>query len=538
MTGVVREPCPSCGSSDNLARYPDGHAYCFTDDCKHYEPAADGEALAAPKRPPSDKWIYGEFRRLEKRKLTEETCRKFGYSVGEKKGRTVQLAEYRGPSGVVGQKVRTKDKEFWWNFADGYKKAPLFGQHLWPTGGRRLVITEGEIDAMSVSQAQDNRWPVVSVPNGAGGAEETVLQELEWIESYDVVVFAFDMDDPGQSAAKKCAALLSPGKARIANLPLKDANECLVAGKQKALIDALWQAKQYLPDGVVDLNELLEEALKPIQRGRPWPFPSLTAKTYGRRTGEVYGLGAGSGCGKSTTFKQIAAHILETEPGSKVAGIFLEEDPKHTLRTLGGMLIGARTHVPDVEFDEEALRRCLTDTVIPRLHLFNYFGAADWDKIKSTIRYYAHLGCRDIFLDHLTALAASVDDRDERRGIDRIMADLASLAKHLDVCIYFVSHLTTPEGKPHEEGGRVHAKHFRGSRAIAYWSHFLFALERDTQDPESTTVFRCLKDRYTGDANGLTFGLEYDLVTGRYSECELPDDETDEKWRPETTGDF
>ena len=29
------EPCPSCGSKDNLARYDDMHAYCFP--CNYYE---------------------------------------------------------------------------------------------------------------------------------------------------------------------------------------------------------------------------------------------------------------------------------------------------------------------------------------------------------------------------------------------------------------------------------------------------------------------------------------------------------------------
>ena len=39
---VQHEPCPACGSKDNLARYSDGHGYCFG--CKHYE-NGDGQAL-------------------------------------------------------------------------------------------------------------------------------------------------------------------------------------------------------------------------------------------------------------------------------------------------------------------------------------------------------------------------------------------------------------------------------------------------------------------------------------------------------------
>jgi hypothetical protein len=31
-----------------------------------------------------------------------------------------------------------------------------------------------------------------------------------------------------------------------------------------------------------------------------------------------------------------------------------------------------------------------------------------------------------------------------------------------------------------------------------------------------------LKDRYTGQSTGLTFGLTYDIETGILSECELP----------------
>jgi twinkle protein len=54
------------------------------------------------------------------------------------------------------------------------------------------------------------------------------------------------------------------------------------------------------------------------------------------------------------------------------------------------------------------------------------------------------------------------------------MKEMAALANELQIIILFVSHLTTPEGKPHEEGGRVTIRHFKGSRAIGFWSHFMF----------------------------------------------------------------
>ena len=159
------------------------------------------------------------------------------------------------------------------------------------------------------------------------------------------------------------------------------------------------------------------------------------------------------------------------------------------------------------------------------MFLYDHFGSMSFDVIKQKIRYMVRaLGVRDIFLDHLTALAAAIDT-DERKAIDAIMAELSSLCQELECTIYYVSHLTTPEGKAHEEGGRVLEKQFRGSRSIAYWSHFLFGIERDKQDEDGVTLFRVLKDRYTGDAAGLRFGLRYSTVTGLLEECPLPEDD-------------
>ena len=107
-----------------------------------------------------------------------------------------------------------------------------------------LVITEGELDALSVSQLQGNKWPVVSVPNGAQGAKRDIAKQIEWVEKFDRVVLMFDQDEHGREASEEVATLLSPGKAYIATLPLKDANECLVEGKGAAVIDAMWGAKQ------------------------------------------------------------------------------------------------------------------------------------------------------------------------------------------------------------------------------------------------------------------------------------------------------
>jgi twinkle protein len=532
------EPCPNCGSDDNLARYSDGHGFCFG--CGHYEhpkkEATVEETEETPRKRNKKALVQGEVRALAKRCITEETCQKWRYHFGTFNGKPVQIANYCDEHGaIVAQKLRFANKDFL--FQGEPKKAGLYGQWLWRDNGKMVVITEGEIDALSVSQLQGNKWPVVSVPNGAQGAAKSIAKSIEWLEHFEKVVFLFDDDEPGREAAQECATLLTPGRAFIGRIDgYKDANEALQAGAGAKVIDAIWGAKAYRPDGVVMIEELFEHAFEPVVTGLPWPWECLTEKTYGIRLKEMYAFGGGVGCGKSDVFNEIAVHLIQH--GHKVGMLKFEEPPNHSTRLLAGKYLSKRLHVPGIEMTPEE-RDAVTKALNGNVAMFDHFGAMDYDTVKERIRYMVvSLGIQHIFLDHLTALAASLDG-DERRGIDKMMADLSALTQQLNFTLYFVSHLTTPEGKPHEEGGRVLEKHFRGSRSIAQWSHYMFGIERNKQDPSSPTTFRVLKDRYTGDANGLTFGLRYDRDTGRLHPCELPVEGEEHGFdKPETDGEF
>lgn len=462
------------------------------------------------------------YREIGARGLTEETCRKFGYAIGEmvhpKTGKTqsVQVANYRDKDNiVVAQKIRFADKEM--KFLNGKSNGPLFGMHLWKKGGKRLVITEGEIDAMSISQVQNNTWPVVSIPNGATAASKSISANIEFVESFDEVVFCFDMDEPGRKAASECAALLDPGRAFVCSLPLKDANEMLQAGKVKELRDAVWQAKEFRPDGVLRVADLLDRALKPVEWGDPWFDKRLTKLTYGRRLGELYALGAGTGVGKTDWFTQQITYDIN-ELGHSCGLFLLEQDPAETVKRIAGKIAGKRFHIPDGGWTVDELKTTVEAmNNDDRLFIYDNFGATDWKVIRTTIKFLAlSNGVKHFYLDHLTALAAAEDK--EREALERIMSEMAMLAKELQVIIHFVSHLATPDGKPHEEGGRVMIRHFKGSRSIGFWSHFMFGMERDQQaEDESerhTTTFRCLKDRYTGQSVGSTLYLRYNENTG------------------------
>lgn len=535
---VRKEPCPECGSRDNLARYSDGHAFCFGQGCGHYEPPTDDVHGGAPQtsRKRMD-MLPGELTAIPTRNLTRETCEKFNYRVGAYKDGKAHLANYYDESGrVVAQKVRYKQGEKKaFTFLGDPRSAALFGQQLFRDGGKMLVVTEGEIDAMSVYQAMGSKWPVVSIPNGAGGARRDLAKHVGWLDRFESVVLCFDMDDPGRGAVEECATLLSPGKIKVAQLPLKDANEMVKANRSAELARCIWDAKTFRPDGIRSVSDLKARAMTPASYGLPWPWRTLTERSHGIQRSYVYSWGAGVGSGKTTLMKQIMLTAMRpdliedhgglgiTMPKPRPVGtIFFEENPAKTLRSLAGMALGKRLNVPGVTVEDSELESMI-DSFEDFFFPLDTFGAKDWDTIKSHVLYLIQgLGVLDIWVDPLTALVAHADD--ERRELDSVMADISGIAETHGATIHLVSHLTTPTGTPHEEGGRVLEKHFTGSRAIARWSHGMIGLERDKQDPSGVTTVRFLKDREYGEV-GPFMGVNFDRETGRMIEVPLPSDD-------------
>lgn len=546
---VGKESCPDCGSSDNLIRYDDGHAYCFSPGCGRYEPA-DGEERPSYSRPKARMdLIPGEVTNLPNRGLTRETCERYGYQVGRlSDGTPVHLAPYKSRDGsVVAQKVRPADKDRMFVAGDG-QHGRLFGQHLLRAdGGKMVVVTEGEIDALSASQALGNRWPVVSIPSGAGNAARDLAPHIAELERYDAVVLSFDMDEPGRIAVEEAARLFTPGKVRVAHLPdgVKDANDLVKANRGKELVDAIWGASAWTPDVLNELDDaLIEEAAEDQPWGLPWPWVTMTKATYGIQRSALYTWGAGTGSGKTTLMKQLVMTAIRPDLGEdhssflpmpaprKVATILYEEPVKRTLKTLAGMVMGQRIHVPGTVYDKDQAREVMR-AIRPYLKSISLKGARDWETVKATIRYLAvSEDIRDFVIDPMTALTAG--DEKERSTLDGIMSELAGLAEDLDITIHLVFHLATPDGTSHEDGGRVQEKHFRGSRAVAFWSHYLLGVERNKQDPESPTVIRGLKDRLTGDAVGPFIALTYDRETGLMVEVPLPDGDGPSLFKDET----
>ncbi len=569
---VGREACPKCrengrdNSGDNLARYSNGGAYCFS--CEYYE-RGEGSAVVEPS-PSAFKVYRGAIKSLDHRKIDTKPCRVFGYQTADIRGKDIEIANYFKDGTLVAQHMRGPDKTFHW--VGSPRGCELFGQHLWGNGGKKIVITEGEIDALTVAQMQDCKWPVVSLPNGAAGAVRDIKSNLEFVSSFNEVILMFDTDEPGQAAAKAVCDILPPGKAKIASLPYKDANECLTKGSSRSIIDAIWQAKVYSPDEILHVSSIVDRS-EEINTSKVWPFPfrSLTKFLTGQRASEITLYASGTGSGKSTFLREIAHDHLKA--GRSVGMIMLEESPEETMDDMISLILNKPVRKirssrmmnqlletmgePTIDMDiiddltDEEYAKAKTDLGATGLYIYDHLGNNAMANLMARMEYMAvSLGVDVIMLDHITAAAAGLMNTagkdieggaSERLIIDAMMRDMRALAVRTGVHIDVVSQLKKTD-KAFEEGSRITMQDLRGSGALASVPNTVVALERDRQNPDNrvanTTTVRVLKNRLDGRA-GIASAIFYNHDTGRMEETEFVVEEGgDVGFAPQVSGDF
>ena len=531
---LYHAPCENCGSSDGNSVYSDGHQFCFV--CEHRVPASEErkQELSSRRRivgggkPMTyNVWNFGEsngrYSALTARGISKETCQKAGYWIAKVDGVMYQVADYRDQNGnIVSQKVRDKDKNF--KTTGSHKSDALFGKHLW-NGGKKIVVTEGEIDMLTVMELQDCKYPVVSLGHGASAAKKTCAANYEYFDQFEQIILMFDMDEAGRKAVEEAAQVLPAGKVRVAVLPCKDANECHLNGHDREVMEQVWNAGPWIPDGVVSALSLRERIREHLSSEESVGLlfsgcSGINDKTLGARGGEVIMVTSGSGMGKSTFVRQQALQ-WGTAMGKKVGLAMLEESVEETAEDLIGLHNRVRLRQSD-SLKREIIENGKFDQWFDELfgndtfHLYDSFAEAETDRLLAKLAYMrSGLGCDVIILDHISIVVSASGESDERKMIDNLMTKLKGFAKSTGVVLVVICHLKNPDkGKAHEEGRPVSITDLRGSGALRQLSDTIIALERNQQgDMPNLVLVRILKCRFTGDT-GIAGYMEYNKETG------------------------
>ena len=438
---------------------------------------------------------------------------------------------------VVSFKVKCFNKKIMWSVGEN-EDIDLYGwARASKAGSKTLYITEGEEDTQALRKMlkQMNRgteyesldYAVVSLNNGASSAVKEIARQLKDINAlFKEVVLVFDQDRPGQDAAREVVSKLLPD-AKIAKLPCKDANACLHEGRVKATRDAVvFNMQKSMPSTIRSMDSLLEEALEEVQYGISTPWPELDKLTYGIRKKEVWGVGGGTGTGKTTIAHELMAHVGKAH-GWRSLGILMEETGADSLRNLAGKVDCIPYNTPGMKYDKEKFKNTVMD-LSKHIVLWNHDEISDphstWNGIKQTIRTYgAEVDMVEI--DNMTALSEGLSMSDKNDFIGLVAKECVDLATKFDICIIIFSHLNAPDknSRSHENGGKVHESQFTGSRALQRYCHMMFGFERNKQaiDP-NCSIIRLLKNRKYGKTGHIK--TYYDPETSRLTQRNWEDD--------------
>ena len=525
--------CPKCDSSDAFAIDDNGWGKCFS--CGSNIPPAhtsstaeivelpSREARPAPVKSDTEAYNASQgiiYKDIRDRKLNYATCETYGVGY---RGTDIVFPFNRDSAAKVriGGDKRFKIEGQWSAGTD------LFGQDKFPSGGRLIVIVEGEFDALSAYQMLGPRkCAVVSVRNGAQNARKDCEANYEYIDSFDEVVFHFDSDKTGLEAQADCAELFShKASCVVPVVGLKDASDFLQNNRTAEYLNAVKHAERWTPDGIVAGSNLYEEVMKPVQKSDvDYPFGGLNKLTYGIRKQELVTVTAGSGLGKSQFLREIIWYIIQNTE-SNIGMMFLEESTRKTGLSLMSMAANKPLHLPDTVASQQEKDNAFNATLgTDRLYLFDHFGSSDVDNIISRVRYLAKVvRCDYVFVDHISIIISSQANGDERKSIDEIMTKLRMLVQETGISLICVSHLKRPESKGHEEGAATSLAQLRGSGSIAQLSDMVIGLERNGQADDvkerNTTYVRVLKNRFSG-TTGKACALLYSLDTGRMKEID------------------
>lgn len=542
-----------CGSSDALQVFEDGdgdgvHGYCFA--CNVFVPHPMGMGQLAKDIPQAKRLvktpeeIQEELEDIAKcgvidlpdRKIRAGSLDKFHCKIGlsYRDGTTPSTIffPYTKKGAVVGYKARAFGGKKFWSIGN-MKDVDLFGWELAKrSGAQRLVITEGEFDAIALDrifeiyEKEEYRHTVpavVSLPHGASSASKELARNMAEIKKFfKEISFCFDDDEVGRKATEECCALFP--EATTINLPAKDANDCLIKGLGKQAYQAAkWKASTNKNSRLVSLDSVWEQAKQPAKYGVSWPWKHVTEATRGIRTGETIYIGAAQKMGKSEVVNAIAAHLV-IEHGWKILLAKPEEANAKTAKLLAGKAAQARFHDPKIPFNEQKFEEAGKLLLGDKVYMLNLYQHMGWESLKTDIMVAASLGVKAVFIDPITNLTNGVNSADANTKLQEIAQDLAAMAKDLDIVVFIFCHLRNPDsGLPHDRGGSVLTSQFAGSRAMGRSCNYMFGIEGN-KDPNLDKLERnkrtlvLLDDREYGEVG--RFGLWWDEDTTMFNELE------------------
>ena len=505
-TGVYHCFRASCGANGHFVQLARRFDYPLVFD--NMKAPAKKKYREMPQRPVKAADVAITY--LKGRGISDDVTRKYQIAARKDQPKTIVFpfydhngklicAKYRKTDFVAG---RDKCKEW---FESGTEPI-LFGEnHCTP--GKPLVITEGQIDSLSVAEAGIEN--ALSVPNGAQGM--TWIENCwDFLQQYSEIIVFGDCEKGKVTLAEDINRRCSAQKIRVVQqedyLGEKDANAILQKYGAEAIRQAIQNAKEMPIERIEELADVKTIDLYSMEKVETGIVP-IDKVIGGLYFGQVAAITGKRGEGKSTLVSQILVESLDQ--GYSILAYSGELTDYHFKRWMDFQAAGG-DHVmtrygkyDDVEyFIQDGIVEQINDWYRGRAFVYDNKVVSDDDETKQLLdtieKAIQRYGVRVISIDNMMT-AMDVDlQNDLYRAQSKFVKRLKEIAVKYNVLILLVAH-------PKKTQQDIQNDDVSGSSDITNRVDLVLAYSRDRKADAEHPINQCthanltvLKNRLTG----------------------------------------
>lgn len=419
---------------------------------------------------------------------------------------------------------KNKDKNKEWCEKDC--KPILFGMDQCDAEeSKTLILTEGQIDSLSVADAFDGEVNVVSVPTGANGFT-WIPYCWDFLAKFDTLIVFGDHENGH-------ITLLDEMKARFNGtikhvrpgdyLECKDANEILLAHGRQAVIDAIDRAVVLENPKIKKLSEVKRKSMAEMESINTG-LSKLNKTLGGFYFGQLIILTGERGLGKSTLGSQF---ITSAVSQGVTCFCYSGELPEWFFQDWFDRQCAGREYInvatSELGFDnylvDGAALEQIHDWYDERCYIYDNSAVATEDgenqtiteTVENAIRQY---GCRMIMIDNLMTAISDDMKSDLYRQQSAFVRKLAEMAKQYNVIILLIVHPRKQQGYQFKNDDVA------GSSSITNLADVIlnYAEPRDDDDLDPDRILQITKNRLGGTVNYSGIPLWYNIPSKRISE--------------------
>lgn len=527
-TGQFKCMRASCGAKGNMVTLHRDWGFDLGSDVAEYErPAYSWKRFSAPDKPyepdePAIEYMNGV------RKISVDVLKKYEVTSQKDNSNIIGFFFYGESGDIEFIKKRAIDPEL----NDGRKETAvsgmrsiLFGMKQCNLDNKRLIITEGQIDSLSVATAGFEN--AVSVPTGKNGMR-WIPHCWNWLKNFNEIVVFGDCEHGEitllSDIQKRFTWMTVKAVQEQDYMNCKDANELLIKHGVDAVKKAVNNAKPVMEEHVIQLADV-DYSRKEKERLPTGFYEVDKLLTGGIPFGGLTIISGSRGEGKTTLSSMLIKSALEHDYNVFIySGEMVKDDVR---RWLDLQIAGSNRVEKDlnqiygyVTYNlSRQNRNVISDWLRDRAYIYDdsFFIENEEEDQSSLLEivetYITQFGCKVVLIDNLmTAI-----DMERNRGttvyeIQSFMCKkLARLARRTGSIILLVAHFKKNGDANGDSNDAV-----SGTADITNLATMVISYSKD--GPEDQRLLKVTKNRDTGNCNTRGFLMRFDPASKRIYE--------------------